>query len=292
MTDGPVPYLRSRGPTTSARERAACSTTTTGSGRVDPTRWPASPTPSTASIATGSLHLRQRRRRGAAGLPRGGHARPAVLRQRSRALRGTRRRGRRSPRSSPTAGRACSSTCTSAGTAGSRCAPSRTPRGLDRDRPGRRRARTAPTSAATTETRQLTAVLEALPSATVLVDGDGRILTANRAWVANGELLRSAGIEPGGVGDDYLASMSRGLRPDRPRRDRRGLTRLQAEPVDASGRLLRLRVLGPARLVRHAGSGCRRRGSRARRGSWSPTPTSPSGCATSRRWPGRPGTTS
>jgi len=60
---------------------------------------------------------------------------------------------------------------------------------------------------------ELAAVLEALPSATVLVDGDGQILGANRAWVANGELLRSVGIVPGGVGDDYLASMSRGLTP-------------------------------------------------------------------------------
>jgi diguanylate cyclase (GGDEF)-like protein len=58
---------------------------------------------------------------------------------------------------------------------------------------------------------EMAAVLEALPSATVLVDGDGVILSANRAWVANGELLRSSGIVPGGVGDDYLASMSRGL---------------------------------------------------------------------------------
>src|SRR5690242_16050066 len=37
------------------------------------------------------------------------------------------------------------------------------------------------------EARQLTAVLEALPSATVVVDPDGRIVTANRAWVADGE---------------------------------------------------------------------------------------------------------
>src|SRR5688572_16345769 len=62
------------------------------------------------------------------------------------------------------------------------------------------------------EIRELNAVIEALPSATVLVDGDGRILIANRSWVADGELLRSSGIEPGGVGDDYLAAMSRGMR--------------------------------------------------------------------------------
>jgi diguanylate cyclase (GGDEF)-like protein len=61
------------------------------------------------------------------------------------------------------------------------------------------------------ENRQLTAVLETLPSATVLVDDDGTILTANHAWQADAELLRSTGIVPGGVGDNYLDCMSRGL---------------------------------------------------------------------------------
>jgi len=82
------------------------------------------------------------------------------------------------------------------------------------------------------EARQLAAVLEALPSATVLVDGDGRILTANRAWVSDGEQLRIAGIVPGGVGDDYLTSMSRGLRGDDHAEIVAGITRLQAEPAD------------------------------------------------------------
>jgi diguanylate cyclase (GGDEF)-like protein len=63
------------------------------------------------------------------------------------------------------------------------------------------------------QTVQLNAVLETLPSATVLVEGDGTILTANRAWVGNGELLRSTGIIPGAVGDDYVDCMSRGLEP-------------------------------------------------------------------------------
>ncbi|MGZ4644858.1 MAG: putative bifunctional diguanylate cyclase/phosphodiesterase [Blastococcus sp.] len=76
------------------------------------------------------------------------------------------------------------------------------------------------------ETRQLTAVLETLPSATVLVDDDGRILTANRAWVSNGELLRDAGISPGGVGDDYVACMARGLDPADHRAIATGLDRL------------------------------------------------------------------
>ncbi|WP_245161166.1 EAL domain-containing protein [Blastococcus sp. CT_GayMR16] len=82
------------------------------------------------------------------------------------------------------------------------------------------------------ETRQLTAVMEALPSATVLIDGDGRILTANRAWVANGELLRTNGIDAGGVGDHYLTSMARGLRRSDHAAIVAGVSRLQAEPVD------------------------------------------------------------
>jgi diguanylate cyclase (GGDEF)-like protein/PAS domain S-box-containing protein len=63
------------------------------------------------------------------------------------------------------------------------------------------------------ELDQLTAVLETLPAATVLVDEDFRILTANCAWTANGEALRAAGIDPGSVGDDYLAAMARGIPP-------------------------------------------------------------------------------
>jgi diguanylate cyclase (GGDEF)-like protein len=83
------------------------------------------------------------------------------------------------------------------------------------------------------ELRELTAVLEALPSATVLVDGDGRILTANRAWVADGALLRSIGIRPGGVGDEYLVVMARGLRPDQHAEIVAGVERLRAEPPDS-----------------------------------------------------------
>ncbi|HZB21233.1 MAG TPA: GGDEF domain-containing protein, partial [Blastococcus sp.] len=84
-----------------------------------------------------------------------------------------------------------------------------------------------------TELRELTAVLEALPSATVLVGDDGRILVANRAWQANGEILRSVGITPGGVGDSYLDSMSRGLRPTDHAGIVAGFIRLQAEPPEA-----------------------------------------------------------
>jgi diguanylate cyclase (GGDEF)-like protein/PAS domain S-box-containing protein len=63
------------------------------------------------------------------------------------------------------------------------------------------------------EIAQLTSVLESLPAATVLLDEDGRIVSANRSWTTNGELLRDAGIIPGGVGDEYLECMSRGVHP-------------------------------------------------------------------------------
>jgi diguanylate cyclase (GGDEF)-like protein/PAS domain S-box-containing protein len=83
------------------------------------------------------------------------------------------------------------------------------------------------------EILELNAVLEALPSATVLIGGDGRILIANRTWVADGQRLRSSGIQPGGVGDDYLAAMSRGLRPAHHAAIAAGLSRLRGEPEDS-----------------------------------------------------------
>jgi PAS domain S-box-containing protein len=82
------------------------------------------------------------------------------------------------------------------------------------------------------ETRELTAVLEALPAATVLLDADGRILTVNREWASNGELLRGDGIDPGGVGDNYFAAMARGLRPEHHAPIVAGMNRLRSEPVD------------------------------------------------------------
>jgi diguanylate cyclase (GGDEF)-like protein/PAS domain S-box-containing protein len=85
---------------------------------------------------------------------------------------------------------------------------------------------------------ELTAVLAALPSSTVLVDEDGRILVTNRTWVADGELLRSSGIRPGGVGDQYLECMGRGLRPTEHAAISALLHRLQAEsPDDPPGSL-------------------------------------------------------
>ena len=83
--------------------------------------------------------------------------------------------------------------------------------------------------------QQLTSVLESLPAATVLVGEDGRILSTNRAWVTDGELLRSSsGIRPGGVGDDYLQAMSRGLAPEHHAAIVAGLAGLRSQPADAT----------------------------------------------------------
>ena len=83
-----------------------------------------------------------------------------------------------------------------------------------------------------TALRELTAVLAALPSATVLVDEAGRILVTNRAWEANSDLLRTSGIAPGGVGDDYLDSLARGLPAADQATVAAGLSRLRAEPLE------------------------------------------------------------
>jgi diguanylate cyclase (GGDEF)-like protein/PAS domain S-box-containing protein len=79
---------------------------------------------------------------------------------------------------------------------------------------------------------ELTAVLAALRSATVLLDEGGRILVTNRAWDSDGELLRSSGIKPGRVGDRYIDAIARGIRPADAAAIAVALSRLQAEPVD------------------------------------------------------------
>ncbi|WNV75737.1 EAL domain-containing protein [Geodermatophilus sp. DSM 44513] len=61
---------------------------------------------------------------------------------------------------------------------------------------------------------QLTAVLEALPQATVLLDGDGRIASVNRSWTETGLAIRDAGLRPGVVGDRYLDVLSQHLTPE------------------------------------------------------------------------------
>jgi diguanylate cyclase (GGDEF)-like protein/PAS domain S-box-containing protein len=80
---------------------------------------------------------------------------------------------------------------------------------------------------------ELTAVLDSLPAATVLVDEDGRILSTNRAWQADGELLESRGIRSGGVGDDYLDAMSRGMAPTDYEQIVAGINRLRTQPADS-----------------------------------------------------------
>jgi diguanylate cyclase (GGDEF)-like protein len=64
------------------------------------------------------------------------------------------------------------------------------------------------------ELAELTSVIDSLPAATVIVGEDDRILTANKAWASNGELLRFGGVVPGVVGDRYLECMSRSLDPE------------------------------------------------------------------------------
>jgi diguanylate cyclase (GGDEF)-like protein/PAS domain S-box-containing protein len=87
-----------------------------------------------------------------------------------------------------------------------------------------------------TELRELSAVLEALPPATVLLDGNGRILSTNRRWGEASKVVAQGGLRAGRVGDDYLAVLSQRL----PVADRRaiadGLARLRAEDQDAADR--------------------------------------------------------
>src|SRR3712207_4364574 len=64
------------------------------------------------------------------------------------------------------------------------------------------------------ELQQLSAVLEALPPATVLLDGDGRIVSVNRRWTRQGEIVGRSGLRPGLVGDHYLTVLSQHLSPE------------------------------------------------------------------------------
>ncbi len=80
------------------------------------------------------------------------------------------------------------------------------------------------------ELRRLTSVLEALPSATVLLDEQCRILTGNRAWLdSRAQPERSIGIP----GSDYLVAVRPGLAPADAEAVATGVHRLLAAPADA-----------------------------------------------------------
>ncbi|MGR6966757.1 putative bifunctional diguanylate cyclase/phosphodiesterase [Geodermatophilus sp. URMC 61] len=85
-----------------------------------------------------------------------------------------------------------------------------------------------------TEIQQLSAVLEALPPATVLLDGNGRILSANRRWGEAAEAVARAGLRAGGVGDDYLEVLSQRLAAADRQAITDGLAQLRAGDHDAA----------------------------------------------------------
>ncbi|SHH09253.1 putative bifunctional diguanylate cyclase/phosphodiesterase [Geodermatophilus nigrescens] len=85
--------------------------------------------------------------------------------------------------------------------------------------------------------RQTAAVLDALPSPTVLLDGGGRIRSVNRGWSANDDLVRAAGWQVAGTGDDYLAQIAQGLPPSDLARIAEGLTELRAAPPGSTDRV-------------------------------------------------------
>ncbi|MGR7024647.1 putative bifunctional diguanylate cyclase/phosphodiesterase [Geodermatophilus sp. URMC 62] len=101
-----------------------------------------------------------------------------------------------------------------------------------RDVDSRHRAHVAQTR----ELQQTAAVLDALPSPTVLVDEEGRIRTANRIWAGNTDLVRQSGWEPAQVGDDYLARVSQGLDPADLARVTEGLDQLRARSAGEAPR--------------------------------------------------------
>jgi diguanylate cyclase (GGDEF)-like protein/PAS domain S-box-containing protein len=99
------------------------------------------------------------------------------------------------------------------------------------------------------EIRELTAVLEALPSPTVLVDADGSILSANRVWRANGAVLRGNGMLLGDVGDDYLAAMAQCLPREHHAKIAEGIAGLRASSAGTPAQTFEYEfsaVLGPS----------------------------------------------
>ncbi len=78
------------------------------------------------------------------------------------------------------------------------------------------------------ELRRLASVLEALPSATVLIDEEQRILTGNRAWMnSRAQPALSIGVP----GSDYLTAVQVGLAPTDAEAIRAGLRRLLEAPT-------------------------------------------------------------
>jgi diguanylate cyclase (GGDEF)-like protein len=61
------------------------------------------------------------------------------------------------------------------------------------------------------EIRQLTSVLDALPPPTVLLDGEGRVLTVNRIWAAGMVRADEMGLRTVGVGDQYATVLAQGV---------------------------------------------------------------------------------
>ncbi|RBY92593.1 bifunctional diguanylate cyclase/phosphodiesterase [Blastococcus sp. TF02A-30] len=81
------------------------------------------------------------------------------------------------------------------------------------------------------ELRRLSSVLEALPSATVLVDEDFRILTGNRRWAATLAVpSRSVGVP----GTDYRAAVTLGVSPTDSSAIEAGLRRLLDPAADGA----------------------------------------------------------
>ena len=281
-------------PTTRGRERAACEQATTGSGRVGPTRWPASRTPSTTSTATGVLTYVNAAGRGDDGPRRGGHARAAASSTRSPACGARVRREDVRRRAGRRAARGSFEYLHERWDHWFEMRAYPDSRGLavfvrDVDE---RRARA--TGGATPRRASSPPSWRPCPSATVLVDDDGRILTANRAWVAERRAAaqrrrrarRRGRRLPGGDGARARArattpTIAAGHGPPPGRTGRR------------PGRRLRPRVLGPARrrtrrwfrlqAARVEGSPAGRRHPHRRHRP---------GARASRRWPGRPATTS
>jgi len=77
------------------------------------------------------------------------------------------------------------------------------------------------------------AALDALPSATVILERSGHIEWANRAWSDNGDRILPPGVEERGQGDHYLTAMARVLSSTDVAAIRSGLAALVEESIEA-----------------------------------------------------------